>query len=217
MMQLALKYVYYALLLSGFAILLIRRKKLGSIVTFFLPLYFFNVVTQSANDLLMAHKVNTFPFYHVNQFIGALLLHGYYYTILEKRSYKNIVIAGFSCFALYFGYHFLYRFGNILTMDFSDFVVEGLFICIYVVLYLLELYRKDVIVILNKNPHFWISIGNLIFFSGCMFIMGFSNYLRGNNHALYARLVYINYFLNLLLYSLYIKAFLCKSETKKSS
>jgi len=214
-MQVILKYVYYFLLLSGFLILLIRRKKLGSLFIFFFPLYFFNLATQIANDVLIHQKVNTFPFYHINQFIGALLLNAYYYLLLEKRTYRNIVLAGFSCFAFYFAYHFLYHIENIRTIDFSDFVVEGLFICVYVVAYLLELYRKDVIVILKQNPHFWISIGNLIFFSGCMFIMGFSNYLRQNDIELYARLVYINYFLNLLLYSLYIKAFLCNSETKK--
>lgn len=214
-MQQALKYIYYALLLSGFLILLYRRKKLGSIILYFIPLYFFNLTTQLANDILLPKQVNTFPLYHINQFISALLLHAYYFALLEKKSYKRIVLLGFTCFVLYFGYHFVYQFANIRTIDFSDFVVEGLFVCVYVALYLLELYRKDDIVILNRNPHFWIAIGNLIFFSGCMFIMGFSNYLRQNNIELYAKLVYINYFLNLLLYSLYIKAFLCHSEMKK--
>ncbi len=214
-MHIFLKYVYYGLLLSGFVILLTRRNKLGSIFFVFLPLYFFNLVTQIVNDVLVPLKINTFPYYHINQFISSFLLHSYYYTILEKRMSRYFVLVGFTCFSLYFGYHYLYHFDHIKTIDFSDFTVEGLFICCYVVVYFLELYRSDMAIILKDHSHFWISIGNLIFFSGCMFIMGFSSYLRQNNIELYSKLVYINYFLNLLLYSLYIKAFLCDLRTRR--
>jgi len=210
-LQLYLKYIYYILLVSGFLILLIKRKKLDTLFFYFFPLYFFILLTQITSDILVPYGIKTYPYYHINQYIGASIFNAYYFSLLHRKSNKRFVIIGFVLFTLYFVYHFLYRIENIFNSDFSDFALEGLFICIYVVLYLLELYRKDDVVILNKTPHFWISIGNLIFFSGCIFIMGFSSYVIKN----YTKLFYINYFLNLLLYSLYIKAFTCNLATRK--
>lgn len=210
-LQVYLKYIYYLLLVSGFFILLIRKKKLDTLFRYFFPLYFFILLTQITSDLLVPHGIKTYPYYHINQFIGASLLNAYYFSLLHRESNRRVVIIGFILFALYFAYHFLFRFENIFNSDFSDFALEGLFICIYAILYFLELYRKDEVVILHKVSHVWISIGNLIFFSGCIFIMGFASYIIKH----YNKLFYINYFLNLLLYSLYIKAFTCSSETKK--
>jgi hypothetical protein len=210
-LQQYLKYIYYVLLVSGFLILLIWRKKLDTLFLYFFPLYFFILLTQTASDILVTYGLNTYQYYHINQFIGAFLLNAYYFSLLDKKSNKRIVVIGFTIFISYFFYHFLYRIENIFNSDFSDFALEGVFICIYVILYLLELYRKDDFVTLNETPNFWISVGNLIFFSGCIFVMGFSSYIIKN----YSKLFYVNYFLNLLLYSLYIKAFLCNLKTRK--
>jgi hypothetical protein len=215
MLQVVLKNVYYGLLLSGFTILLIRRRKLGSIFPIFGALYFFNLVTQITFDIVSPMKINGVPLFHINQFIGSLLLHSYYYITLRNTLNKQIVIAGFAFFTVYFGYHFVFHIENIFTVDFSDFVVEGIFLCVYAVLHLLETYRSNTIISPARNLHFWLSTGNLIFFSGCTFVMGFLNYLKQNNLELYSKVAYINYFLNLLLYSLYIKAFLCDLEPKK--
>jgi hypothetical protein len=215
-MDVYLKYIYYLLLLSGCFILIIRYKQLDRLLHIFIPLYLFNIITQGLYDSLTQYKINTYPFYHFNQLISCFLLSLYYYSLLQKRVfYQRFVIIGFLVFILYFLYHFIYSISNLKTLDFSDFVVEGVFICVYVVFYLLELYNTNTHIILNKNPHFWISIGNLIFFSGCTLVMGFLNNLRKDYKELYHELVYINYFLNLLLYSFYIKAFLCPSEMKK--
>jgi hypothetical protein len=215
MLQATLKDVYYGLLLSGFIILLVRRRKLGSIFPIFITLYFFNLATQITFDIVSHVKINGLPLFHINQFIGSSLLHAYYYITLRNKVNKQIVVAGFTIFTIYFVSHFLFHIDNIFTVDFSDFVVEGLFICVYAVLHLLEMYRGNTIVSPARNLHFWLSTGNLIFFSGCAFVMGFLNYLKQHNLELYSKVAYINYFLNLLLYSVYIKAFLCDLETKK--
>lgn len=210
-LQVYLKYIYYGLLVSGFFILLFRRKKLDTLFNFFFPLYFFILLTQITSDILVSQGIKTYPYYHINQFIGAFLLNAYYFSLLREKKNRLFIVVGFLVFLLYYAYHFLYQIQNIFSSDFSDFALEGLFICIYVILYFMELYRKDEIILLQTKSHFWIAIGNLIFFSGCMFIMGFSSYIIKTNNKLF----YINYFLNLLLYSLYIKAFTCNSETKK--
>src|SRR4051812_16624042 len=150
-LQLYLKYIYYFLLVSGFLILLIRRKKLGTLFLYFFPLYFFILLTQIASDILVPYGIKTYPYYHVNQFIGSFFLNAYYFSLLHRKLNKRFVVIGFSLFTIYFVYHFLYRIENIFKSGFSDFALEGLFICFYVVLYLLELYRKDDVVILNKT------------------------------------------------------------------
>src|SRR5688572_5972820 len=183
-----LRTVYYLLLLTGFLILIVRRRKLGSIFYVFLPLYFFNVASQITVEVLIKLGSNPFPPLHINQFIGSFLLHTYYYLTLRNKWNKAVVIAGFLSFTYYFVHHFLYLSGNLQAREFSDFTLEGLFVCIFSVLYLLELYRQDNIDLVSKNPHFWLSVGNLIFFSGCMFVMGLLDYLHQYSTELYTQL-----------------------------
>jgi len=215
-MQAYLKVIYYLLLVAGFFLLLVRRKKLGRISVLFTLLYAFNIITQVIYDTPMSRHVNPFLLYHINQFISATIFHIYYYMLLTQPIFRKVIVAGYVLFSTYFVFHFILVPENIVTLDFTDFALEGLLVCIYVVFFLTELYKSNIIVILQKNPDVIISIGNLIFFSGCMFVMGFSNYLKNNNSELYSKVVYINYVLNILLYSLYFKAFLCNWKMKQS-
>src|SRR5687768_17539981 len=94
--EVVLRTVYYLLLLSGFLILLIRRRELGSIFYIFLPLYFFNILSKAAADI--CGRPDAFPPMHINVFIGSFLLHSYYYITLKNRWNRYIVIAGFLIF-----------------------------------------------------------------------------------------------------------------------
>ncbi len=207
-----LKYIYYFLLISGLLLLLVRSNKLDSILLFFIPIYIFNLVTEFVSDSFSIY----YP-YHINQTLGCYLLYCYYYKLFQTTKARIFVITGVIVYSIFFAYYFVYKSKNFYIFNPADFVVEGIFVSIFAVLYLIKLYQSNHAVILKKEAHFWISIANLFFFSGCIFFMGFLNYLREHQKDLYHQLVYISYFLNLMLYLLYIKAFTCSPQPKKLS
>jgi hypothetical protein len=205
-----MKYVYYALLLAGLLILLVRWKKIDRRLYIFLPLYLCIIVTEIFSD---THKA--YFLYHINQSIGFLLFCIYYASLFPKVFVKRLVAI---CFLIYLGY-FIYYFtrypANFYSYDPVDFVVEGAFITAFSLFYLVDLYRNSSGIKFGQHPHFWIVIGNLLFYSGSAFFMGFAFTLAKNDAVLYTQLSYIVQALNLVLYSLYIKAFLCRLPVNK--
>jgi hypothetical protein len=207
-----MKYVYYALLLAGLLILLIRWKKIDRRLYIFLPLYLFTIATEIFSDARQVYFL-----YHINQSVGCLLFCIYYASLFSRPFVKRLVAI---CFLIYLGY-FIYYFtrypDNFFAFDPIDFVIEGVFITAFSLYYLVDLYRNSSGIAISQHPHFWIVTGNLLFYSGSAFFMGFAFYLARNNRVLYTQMSYIVYFLNLMIYSLYIKAFLCRSPVNKSS
>jgi hypothetical protein len=155
--------------------------------------------------------------YHINQSLGCLLFCIYYASLFSKPFIKRLVAICFLIYAGYFIYYFTRYPNNFFNFDPVDFVVEGVFITAFSLFYLVDLYRNSSGIVFSQHPHFWIVIGNLLFYSGSAFFMGFAFSLAKNNSLLYTQLSYIVYFLNLMLYSLYIKAFLCRLPVNKSS
>jgi len=199
-----MKYVYYALLLAGLIILLIRWRRVDWCLQLFLPLYVCNIVTEVLSDLYGSYFL-----YHINQTIGFLLLCLYYYHILRNDRFRISIWIAFGLYLVYFTAYFIRWPSHFFSYDPIDFVVEGVFVTMFSLNYLIGLYRRGSELKFSRNPHFWISSGNLLFYSGSAFFMGFAFNLFKENRTLYLELSYIVYFLNLILYSIYIKAFLC--------
>ncbi|HYE55557.1 MAG TPA: hypothetical protein VD996_11960, partial [Chitinophagaceae bacterium] len=62
---------------------------------------------------------------------------------------------------------------------------------------------------------FWISLGNLLFFSGSFFSYGFGSYLESKERLATANTIYmIARILNILLYILYFIGFICLRKKK---
>ena len=83
--------------------------------------------------------------------------------------------------------------------------------------YYFELLQKEGSQSLVRDPLFWISTGNLIFFAGVFLLMGSLNYLMKEMPELSRKLMVINYSLNFVLYSFYSIGFLCTMQSRKSS
>jgi hypothetical protein len=88
-------------------------------------------------------------------------------------------------------------------------LIESPLICIWTILYLFESARQDYEFEISRNPMLWISLGNLLFFSGSFFSYGFGSYLlaSGNEHTADA-VFWIARILNILLYIIYFIGFL---------
>jgi hypothetical protein len=211
-----LKYVYYFLLLLGLIILLIRWNRLDKLLHIFLPIYVLAIMVQGVDELCSSFPVGKrLVMFHTYTFIECTLLMVYYYRLFQSKRNKQITRIGYVLFVLYYIWRFVLNNKHLFVTDFSDFVAEAILISPLSIFFLIELYESDEVFNIKQYPHFWIVIANLCFYSGCVFVMGFAYYIGKKFPHLYSQLMIINHLLNLLLYSFYIKAFLCNSKTKK--
>lgn len=95
-------------------------------------------------------------------------------------------------------------------------VVVSILIVLLALFYYYELLQKEGSYSLVRDPLFWISTANLIFYAGVFLLMGFLNYLMKEMPILSKKLMVINYFLNYILYSFYSVGFLCTIRNRKS-
>ncbi|HEY4206614.1 MAG TPA: hypothetical protein VGM31_07380 [Puia sp.] len=207
-----MKYIYYALLLSGLGILILRRPRLDKRLYLFIPLLFFTIVTELISDLKEAYFL-----YHINQAIGCTLLCTYYFLLFPTSRYRNLILLSLVLYLTYFTGFFIRHPSQFVNFDPVDFVAEGVLITLFSLYYLIDLSMNSGDVHYRRLPHFWIASGNLLFYSGASLFMAFAFQLRTTNPALYTELSYIAYFLNLVVYSAYIKAFLCHLPEKTLS
>lgn len=102
---------------------------------------------------------------------------------------------------------------NLLEQNWSnkylDLLIGSPFICLWTILYLFETVKQEEEFEVTKNPMFWISLGNLLFFSGSFFSYGFGSYLAYKGSGLAETIFWIARVLNILLYILYFIGFLC--------
>jgi hypothetical protein len=93
-------------------------------------------------------------------------------------------------------------------------MIQAPFICVWTVFYLFEAAKNDEEVNITKNPMFWISLGNLLFYSGSFFSYGFGSYLLSKGSTQSEAIFWIARILNILLYIFYFIGFLCL-QTKR--
>jgi hypothetical protein len=204
-----MKYIYYVLLLSGLCILLVRRDKVDRRLLLFIPLLFFAIVTELSYDLWRSFFV-----YHIYQGIECTLLCAYYYLLLQRKPFRRWILLAWLAYLCYFTAFFIHFPQRFFHYDPIDFVVEDVFVTIFSLYYLIDLYRSDEEVQIFQHPHFWITAGNLLFYAGASLFMGLAFTLMTQNKTWYLQLGNIVKFLNLVLYFIYIKAFLCHSPEK---
>jgi hypothetical protein len=95
-------------------------------------------------------------------------------------------------------------------------IVGWLFIIVILLYYFYDLYRSDAIINITRQPVFWISTGNFLFYCGTFFLMGLYAEIRQIDQSLADRLYLINTFLNLLLYTFWSIGFLCVRRSVRS-
>lgn len=215
-----LKILYYLILLAGVIALLVRWKKLDKRLSLFLGLLVSVIATELIRDLFYTkeaidpHSNIATYIIHIYQPVETVLLSIYYFLIFETITNRRIVSIGMLLFFIFYGYFYIYHSENFFQGNPYDLVFAGLFYSLYSVLFLVELYKKEGAITLSKYPHFWIVIANLIFYSTTLFYYALQYYILADAQT-YVHLLFIPQVLNLILYSLYLTAFLCKTKVKK--
>lgn len=86
--------------------------------------------------------------------------------------------------------------------SYESMLIAALFV-LFALVYYYDLLNAPETTKLTSQPLFWISTGNLIFYAGIFFLEGFVGYFIKYAPALGQKLMFINYFLNFVLYTLY--------------
>jgi hypothetical protein len=133
----------------------------------------------------------------------------YYYQFKNKLIRKAIPIS----IIIYAISSIIY--GLILKYEthYYIFNLRGALIISLLLIYFNELYKRNEIIDLKNEPIFWISIGNLFFWSGTFFIMGLVTPLNKIDPKIGTLLFSINPILNIFSYNMFIKAILCKRKS----
>jgi hypothetical protein len=209
-----LKYLYFLLLIAGPVIIFFKRNEIPVLIWLFVPIYVLALAVEGAGHILLPKGVNTILYYHLYQIFEALFLFIYYYLLFKEQFQKKIVSVMLVLYVAAVVYWYIIPPSLLHVPVRYEFVVEAIFISVLSCIYLYLLYRSDDEIDFTKNPHFWINIANLIFYSGDMIFMWSRDFLNQNFRDVFGKLSYISYILNLFLYITYIKAFLCSTKEK---
>lgn len=204
------KLLYYFLILLSFSILLGRWKKLDKNVHLFLGIYVFTILTELIFDWFKVLYI-----YHIYGLIELSIFALYYFRLFEIKRNKWIAVSFCLIYFVFFLYSFVFQKHVFFTLNRTDMLLEGIFVTILSILFLIEIYQNEKPVILLTYPHFWLVIANMLFFSVTSIFNGFTQYLFEKNVAEYANLTIILKISNYLLFLLYLTAFLCNIRVKK--
>lgn len=212
-----LKMVYYGLLGICLVALLFNIKKLNKIYYWFIPLIILGITVQVFGDVLKSREISGYSFvFHLYQPAEYSLLAMFYYSLINNNLIKKFILGSIAAVVIFSAIYYSVNKQSFWAGDFADFCIAAFFICMWVVFFFVELLRSEENLNLTSYPAFWINAGNLLFYGGCLLIMGVYYYLHNRDAVLAGELLKINYYLNLILYCMYTIAFLCQVNWKKS-
>jgi len=157
------------------------------------------------------HLKFNFPVYNIFMLIEYPLLAFYFSQIISSDTFKKIIIS----FIFFYPVLWCITFFSILKKhEFNSYGVMGgdLFIVIICARYLYELFTSTKLILFKKHAEFWIAIG-LMFYSCCELpITGILNFLE-QDWQMVRQLSIVLQILNIIMYSIFIYAFLCPIKT----
>jgi hypothetical protein len=171
---------------------------------------FTEIVANFGRELF--HLSSNYPVYNIFMLVQYVLLAYYYKQIIVSTTTKKIINVFLILYPLFWIFIFTFVYSlfqwNTYGVMFGD-----LFIIIFSARYLYELFTSERLVSLGRHAEFWIAVA-LIFYSCCELpITGILNYLvhdwQNNQHTI-LKLFSILQILNIVMYSTFIYAFLCR-------
>lgn len=162
------------------------------------------------------YSINNLWIYNALLPVRHLLLLVYFYELLDSAMIRKIIrwsVLPFLAFALvnYFfmqGPHAI----NSYTM-----ILANLITVFLTVVFFDRLLNHEPVIRLSRASEVWIAIGTFIYHSGALPVFIYMNYLIARNQGLASSLLTINDILNVLMYSFYLIAFLCKPHFQKQA
>jgi hypothetical protein len=210
------KILYYGVLCI--ALIMSFRTIKYSRYILFIPLIAFSLIIELAREYLVHEspidKATLLLIVMVEYSLLSLIISNF---IQSKMKRKMIIYSNFLMIPLFIILQLFVVSVN-ESYRFLNQMIAGPLICAWTILYLFDTAKHDEEFAITRSPMFWISLGNLLFYSGSFFSYGFGPYLllKGNKDVAEA-IFWIARILNILLYILYAIGFLCLKSTKQYS
>lgn len=203
-----IKSIYYGLLGICLATLLLNSKRLNRIYFWFIPIIIFAITVQASQDILKLQEIKGYDFvFHIYQPVEYSLLALFYFQLINNALAKKFILASIPVVLLFSVVYYSVGNGVFFGSDFIDFCVCAFFINIWVVIFFIELLRSDEKMALVQYPAFWVNAANMLFYGGCLMIMGVYFSVLNTDPVTAKQLLSVNHYLNLVLYSMYIVGF----------
>ncbi|TDX01865.1 hypothetical protein [Dinghuibacter silviterrae] len=158
------------------------------------------------------HIRNNMPFYNVFSLLETLTFAVYFYLLLGKGWARVAIVVFFIAFPLWWGYTTFFLFGLHNWNSYVN-IGETLLCLVMGVRYFVVVFTADELTTLHDNPDFWIVVGLLLYFTVQLPFGGMLNFMNGHLLRLAKAFADKYQLLNILLYTIFTYAFLCKRKS----
>lgn len=178
----------------------------------FLALYTFLLPTSSDSEWLQSLKNSGFSnntwLYNIYSFLAIGLIGIFYASLINRRRTRNVILTIFLMYSAFTVLYFLLT-DTFFKMSIPYSLLIGTcIICIYVVLYFLELIKSDEILKFYKLPTFYISVGLLLWYVSVSPLFIFNAYFNSISTEFGEFRALLLLFINICTYSCFAFGFL---------
>lgn len=166
--------------------------------------------------LVKTFHISNLGWYNVFMGIEAWAYALYYSLILQNRRVKLIIRRFLFLFPI-FWFIVVFKVFGIANWNSYLAVTGSLFTICLSIAYYYQLFTASDLIKLTESSEFWIATGLILCYSCSLPYTGMMNFLNKNFPVLSSQLLTMLQILNILMYSLFTYAFICKTLIKRSS
>ena len=209
---------YYILVFFSFSLstVLLFKKDIPIFLKAFPPFLAISLLVELVGWYLAKKKVHTAPLYNIFTVLELCFYVWVLRNIIKNTKIKKATIfflIGFPCISA-LNILFVQGIDNYNSLTYSLGCISIIFLSIY---YFYELFNLQYAVRLSIDPSFWICTGLLFFYSVSFPVFVSLNLMKTFTYKLGFLVELITFVLNIILYSLFCIAFICKIKIRKSS
>ena len=210
--------IYFALLLIGFLLstILLFNKNCPNFLKAFSPFLALSLIVELLGLYLKKRGFYYLPLYNPFTTIEFCFYTWVIREVIKSKKIKKIItylLVGFPCLSI-INILFIQGINNFNSITYS---LGCLLIIALAIYYFFELFRLQYAVKLITDPGFWICTGLLFFYCVSFPVYVSGNLIKNFPTKLHSIVSFVLVVLNLILYSLFCIAFLCKIRVRKSS
>jgi hypothetical protein len=182
-------------------------------IFFFFLTYTF--LSELVATILMRKGINNHWWYNIYNYIRFPVFGFIYYQLLKSSFVKKFIVGCLFCLPFLFLLNISF-YHSFLKLHSLTIIAGCTFIIIVTTCFFYEQLKYTESENIFQNPFFWISTGLLFYFLVLMPFLGTINFLNDRYRPIALQLYFINRILNVLMYTLFIVAFFCTWQRRKS-
>ncbi len=208
--------IYMSVFVVSFLFSFLTFKSESKSLRLFIPLLFLGLLTEGIVHYEKFHSRNILPVvYRIYIPVEYMFMGMIYFFNVRNKFIRKLIIASMIFFGI-FCFMLMITATKISGWPSLEFNVEGFLMLVIASYHLLSLNGEDGESIFWR-PFFWIDGAFLLFYSGTFFLMSLYDKLKmADAYKAGLYLSSINRGLNILLYLLFIVAFLCSARARQS-